>query len=70
MNEMNSRPLFELDSFPVWRPVQRQSPEKRNDLKLQVGCEYSGGSNTEQVRYSDGPWSFGSSPDHSKTELS
>ena len=31
--------------------------------------EYSGGSNTVQVRYSDGSKLFGSSPSHSKTEL-
>ena len=37
--------------------------------------EYSGGSNielsnTEQVWYSDGPWSFGLGPNHSKLEHS
>ena len=29
---------------------------------------YSGGSNTEQVRYSEGPQLFGLGPNHSKSE--
>ena len=30
--------------------------------------DYSGGSNTEHVPIADGPWSFGSSPNHSNSE--
>ena len=39
-----------------------------NKEYILVQLDYSGGSNTEQVRYSDGPKSFGSGPNHSKTE--
>ena len=37
---------------------------------LSIILDYSGGWNTEQVRYSDGPQLFGSGPNHSKSEHS
>ena len=36
---------------------------------VQWKFEYSGGSNNERVRYSNGPKLFGSGPSHLKTEL-
>ena len=68
-----------------WGRCRRQSMSERGDCGYNVRPakwnllkkititiwkpDYSGGSNTEQVRYSDGQKMFGPSPNHLKTEL-
>ena len=44
-------------------PLSRKNPAHPGHLM------YSGGLNSERGRISDGPWLFGSGPNHLKTEL-